>query len=371
MNKPILLICQKSKIDDWVEVYNQESDWEVFNLRTDLEDFLDYKDEHKVGIINYESAWRKPIISKLRNYTLMLDESSMIQNSTSKQTKFISKLKFKNLVLLSGTPCSGRYDKLYTQLKMLGLNMTKKEYENRYCNYEDLWLGFRSIKVLSKKAPYKNVDELKRRMADLGCYFMKTEEIIDLPSQQFIKIRVKPSKPYKDLMRDDIATYEDKEYIGNTSLTKLLYMRQLASINKYEKITELLQSTDDRLIIFYNFEDEFIKLKEVCKGRPISYVNGHGKDLTAYTNEDNSVTLCQYQSASMGLNLQKCNKIIYLSPTCRSDLYEQSKKRTHRIGQERPCVYYNIICGIDDKIYNALDQKRDFTDELFIKSLDT
>ena len=32
--------------------------------------------------------------------------------------------------------------------------------------------------------------------------------------------------------------------------------------------------------------------------RPISEINGHTKDLTAYEQESNSVTLCQYQSAS-------------------------------------------------------------------------
>lgn len=372
MNLPILLICQKSKIDDWVFEFKRESpDWEVFNLRNDLDDFLDYKDHRKVGIINYESVWRRPVLAKKSNYTLMLDESSLIQNDKSKQTKFITKLKYKNLVLLSGTPCSGRYDRLYSQLKMLGLNMTKKAYLDRYCNFDDLWLGFRSVKVLSKTNPYKNIDELKQRMADLGCYFMKTDEVIDLPPQRFITIKCKPHKAYNTFKKEDYVVYDNNEYIGNTSLTKLLYLRQLANINKGEKLTELLESTDDRLLIFYNFDEELQQLKELCKGRPISEVNGHTKDLQAYENEDNSVTLIQYQAGSMGLNLQKSNKIIYFSPTTRSDFFEQSKKRTHRVGQERPCTYYMISCGIDNNIYKALEQKKDFTDELFRDILST
>ena len=46
----------------------------------------------------------------------------------------------------------------------------------------------------------------------------------------------------------------------------------------------------------------------------------------------------------MGLNLQKANKIIYFSMTDRSELFEQSKKRIHRIGQTQPCFYYQMIC---------------------------
>lgn len=370
LEKPILLICQKSKIDDWMDVYKKESEWEVFNLRTNLEDFLDYKDERKVGIINYESVWRRPILAKKSNYTLVLDESSMIQNDKSKQSKFITKLKFTNLVLLSGTPCSGRYDRLYSQLKMLGLKMTKKAYLDRYCNFDNLWLGFRSVKVLSKTNPYKNVDELKSIMADLGCYFMKTEDVIDLPEQRFITVRCKPHKTYNTFNRESIVEYNGKEYVGSTSLTKLLGLRQLANINKEDKLKDLIESTADRLLIFYNFDSELETLKSICKGRPISIVNGRCKDLTAYNNDNDSITLIQYQAGSMGLNLQKANKIIYYSPTTRSDLFEQSKKRTHRVGQDKPCTYYLFSCGIDNHIYKALEQKRDFTDDLFKKVID-
>lgn len=294
----------------------------------------------------------------------------MIQNDKSKQAKFIIKLKFTNLVLLSGTPCSGRYDRLYSQLKMLGLKMTKKAYLDRYCNFDDLWLGFRSVKVLSKTKPYKNIDELKTVMRDLNCYFMKTEDVIDLPPQRFITIKCRPHKAYNTFKRESVVEYDGREYVGSNGLTMLLGLRQLANINKADKLKDLIDSTDDRLLIFYNFDSELESLKSVCKGRPLSIVNGRCKDLSAYNNNDDSITLIQYQAGSMGLNLQKANKIIYYSPTTRSDLFEQSKKRTHRVGQERPCTYYLFSCGIDDHIYKALEQKRDFTDDLFKKVLD-
>lgn len=372
LSKPILLICQKSKIDDWQQHFkDNHKEWEVFNLRKELDDFLEYKDERKVGIINYESVWRRPILAKKSNYTLVLDESSMIQNDKSKQAKFITKLKFTNLVLLSGTPCSGRYDRLYSQLKMLGLKMTKKAYLDRYCNFDDLWLGFRSVKVLSKTKPYKNIDELKTVMRDLNCYFMKTEDVIGLPPQRFITIKCRPHKAYNNFKRESVVKYDGREYVGSNNLTMLLGLRQLANINKADKLKDLIDSTDDRLLIFYNFDSELESLKSVCKGRPLSIVNGRCKDLSAYNNNDDSITLIQYQAGSMGLNLQKANKIIYYSPTTRSDLFEQSKKRTHRVGQERPCTYYLFSCGIDDHIYKALEQKKDFTDELFNAIINT
>ena len=89
------------------------------------------------------------------------------------------------------------------------------------------------------------------------------------------------------------------------------------------------------------------------------------KDLFAYENCDNSITFIQYQAGAMGLNLQKSNKIVYFTPTLSSELFEQSKKRIHRIGQDRPCFYYQFKCGVEYKIYDTLSMRKDYTEYLF------
>ena len=96
-------------------------------------------------------------------------------------------------------------------------------------------------------------------------------------------------------------------------------------------------------------------------------VNGKIKDLTAYEEQTDSVTLIQYQAGAMGLNLQKANVIVYFTLTDKSELFEQSKKRIHRIGQNRPCFYYLLICvgSVEEALLKTLEQRRDFTDELF------
>ena len=67
----------------------------------------------------------------------------------------------------------------------------------------------------------------------------------------------------------------------------------------------------------------------------------------------------------MGFNLQKANKIIYLSPTLSAEQFLQSKKRTHRLGQQRTCFYYYLVTGIEQKIYEVLEQREDYTLDLF------
>ena len=68
--------------------------------------FYDY-DVQIVGVINYELAFRRSYITHISNFTLMLDESSLISNEGAKRSKFVLKLKPESVVLLSGTPTAG------------------------------------------------------------------------------------------------------------------------------------------------------------------------------------------------------------------------------------------------------------------------
>jgi SNF2 family DNA or RNA helicase len=75
----------------------------------------------------------------------------------------------------------------------------------------------------------------------------------------------------------------------------------------------------------------------------------------------------QYQAGAMGLNLQKANKVVFYTLTDKSELFEQSKKRVHRIGQSKTCFYYLMMCNdsVEEVILDTLNQRKDFTDELF------
>ena len=342
---------------------------EVYNL-TDKGLYINYLTyynfDFNVGIINYDLIWRRPELADLSDFTLVLDESSLIQNDTSKRSKFIlKKLNPTNIILLSGTPVSGKYEKLISQIHLLGWNISKELFLKQYCLYERTEDGYPKI------IGYKNVERLKRKLREHGCFFKKTEEVLDLPEQRFINTAIKETKDYKKFIKDRIITINDIELVGDTTLNYLLYSRQLCGAynkDKIQALSDLIESTEDRLVIFYNFDIELEVIKSVIpEDRPISYINGKNKDLRAYNEESNSITLCQYQSGSMGHNLQLCNKIIYFSPTLSSELFEQSKKRIHRIGTTDKCTYYKLISGIEWNIYKTLDMRRDYTDELFME----
>lgn len=365
-----LVICQKSKIDDWVNHFREHYDCILFDLTNKYEYPLFFTGDSNmpmIGVINYDLIFRRPELLKMKFDTIMLDESSIIQNRTSKRSKAILKIDSKNVILLSGTPTGGKYERLWSQIKLLGWDISEKLFMNQFViyHYEDNE-GFPLLIIDG----YKNVDRLKKKLREHGAHFLKTEEVFDLPDQIHNEIYVKTSKEYWKFKKDRIINIDGIDFVGDTTLTKMLYERQLCGLvskEKLEAFRDIVESTDDRLIVFYNFNSELQRLVEICEGRNISYINGSIKDLYSYNTFDDSITFIQYQAGAMGLNLQKANKIIYFTPPLSSELFEQSKKRIHRIGQDQPCFYYYLICrgSIEERIYKTLSLRRDYTDKLF------
>ncbi len=397
-----VVVCQHSKIQDWIEHFHTYygTKCQRFDLtrKDDFEAFLQWAITDRpmqipiVGVINYELTFRRKILKSLTGFTLMLDESSLIQNETAKRSKFILGLKPENVILLSGTPTGGKYEKLWSQCRLLGWNISKDLFFKQYVETE--WFeddGFWRQRITG----YKNVDRLKKKLANYGAVFMTTEEAgIELPTKNMIQVKTKPSPVYHKFLKKGVVSIDtgnlqefeldsdfwgsnehaERELIGDTSLTRRLYARQLCGLYnpaRYDAFRDLVNSTNDRLIVFYNFTEEMERMRRIVQGmnRPVSIVNGDFKDLNAYNYKPDSVTFVQYQAGAMGGNFQKANKIIYFSLPEGWELWEQSQKRIHRIGQDHPCFYYLLICPgtVEEDILQALNLRKDYNDELFRK----
>lgn len=370
--KPILLVVMKSLIGQWIEHFNRwHKGWKVYDLSKpkQMKEYLTSNEPKRVGIITYGLQWRRKELQALKGFTLILDESQNVCTPTSKQTKGIFKLNYDNIILASGTPSGGAYEKLYTQYKLLGGTMNKKQYEDRYCNMFNMEVGGVKFRVLSKTNPYKNIDELKQWFRDNGAVFMKTEEVLNLPKQNHITIKCDSTKYYREFVKQGYTEYGEYQFLSDTRLNDMLNRRYLASIfneNKTRALQELLNSTDKKVVVFYNFNEELELIKNCLTDKKCYLVNGSVKQVEEFK-RDGDVLLVQYQAGSTGLNLQFCDTIIYYSPCLRSDLFEQSKKRIHRIGQKKPCFYYHLVTrdSIEEKIYNVLATKQDYTERLF------
>ena len=72
----------------------------------------------------------------------------------------------------------------------------------------------------------------------------------------------------------------------------------------------------------------------------------------------------------MGLNLQSSKICIFFSlPLSFSD-FTQAKARVHRIGQNRNCIFYTIICedSVEEDILYTLAERKDYSEQLFVRT---
>lgn len=371
----ILIVCQKSKIQDWIDHMNEHyGDIHVLNLRQakqrDL--FCSNAAMRMAGVINYDILSKNARYFPKAGMAVIYDESSMLKNPTAARTKAAMALSCDSLVLLSGTPVGGKYEELWSQARMLGWPITKKEFYERFIVEQVNYLPGVPMPIKTVVG-YRNVPELKSMLRKYGALFKRTDEVIDLPGEVDTDIKVPDSAEYRSMKTNGFyRTKSDNTVItANGPLHRMLLLRQLSSSFSEEKLAafrDLVESTRERLIVFYNFEHEWelIRSEAAAAGRGFSYVNGRGSELYDYNNKAGSITAIQYQAGAMGLNLQKANQTVYFSPTLSYDLYAQSRARTRRMGQDRTCFYWHLVTrGLEERIYSTLKKREDYTLELF------
>jgi len=367
-----IVICQKSKVNDWLNHFKTYyNDYTISEFKGQS---LVFK---SIIVINYDLLIKRPELIKHLNdlpypVSMILDESQYIKNPSALRTKAVMKIKADNLIMLSGTVCSGQYEFLYTQIKLLDWNITSGSYWDRYIITKDLNIG-KSFPIQIVQG-YKHVHELKENLKAHGVVFLRADEALTLPDKVEIIENVPNTQTYAKFKKDKIVKVADKQLIGETALTEMLYLRQLASVynkNKMEKLEAILESTHDRVVIFYNWTAEFESIKKLCEKlkRHVSYVNGIGDDRTNYNIHGDTVTIVQYQAGSSGINLQLSNKIIYFSLPLSGDDFCQSQGRIRRIGQNRTCFYFYLITdnSLESKILEVVKRKENYILQLFLK----
>lgn len=374
-NENVLVVCQKSKILDWCNHWRGCSDYSVY-------DFYDMKPKelrdipsmsHSVVVVSYDSVWRRPVFREFaKTAHLVLDESSLIQNEGTKRTDFIMKLEPLTVTLLSGTPVGGKYENLWTQCQLLGWDITRTQYWNRYVEWhmEKFYSIPRPIRVVDG---YKNVEELKSKLREYGAVFMKTEEAIELPDKIEETTYIPVSDAYKDFRKRWLVEIDGEEIVGDTPLNKMLGLRKLASYYSDEKrqaLSDILEVNPERIVVFYNFRKELEEIRKIVGKRHFCEINGDHHDQSDFDKYDDCVIACQFQSGGMGLNLQQSHLIVYYSPTLSADLFMQSQARIHRIGQTKKCNYIYLVCedSIETEIYETLRRREDYVLKLFEKS---
>ena len=384
-----LVVAPKSALGAW------ERDTELFD---DLDQEI-LKDN--ITLINYDKVWRgdkkSPYYKKFG--CIVLDEAHMIKNRTSRRSKFILKIACmaEYRYILTGTPISnGQLENIWSLYCFLDPYMERgypysrifggsyKTFQDRYC----------ILNMYHKPSSYIHVRELQDIINEYS-YRVKKVDCLDLPEKlpdEIIKVDCAEKALYKKLSSESAIL--EYEILAENPLSRLVKLRQLFSGHiklesgemlevKNEKLSilqELIEGYEDdkKLVIFAEFKYSISQISALLRRLKIKHVvlDGEQKNKAIWRDFQSDKTIrvivCQYQTASAGIDLFASDTIIYYEPTLRSNTLEQSRDRIHRTGQHRPCSYIHLLTKgtVETDIYRALTGYSDFSEKLFVEYME-
>lgn len=368
---PALILVQKTKINDW------KKEIELCGLDINNYTIISYQ--------KYTYDKRKEPTKYNDHKTLVVDESQVLKNHKTKISK--QTLSFSNTIdyvlLLTGDPLSTGYENLFTQMRIINALANDVNYymfERMFCKVMKTSHNFSMI------IGYYNIDQLLE-LLHKKAFFLKSEEVLDLEERTIIDVDVPLSEEYKYMEKNRFLQIDDIVVEPELSLVRMNKLRQLCSdfvyndeqtfdigTNKQDRFKELIDNKEN-FVVFYNYEKELEIIRTICKNqkRTLVEINGNKNNFNPNKEYHNTIVAIHYQSGAKGIDgLQHCfNKTIYYSPTLSGELYKQSLKRTHRLGQKKPCFYWRLIGekSIEQKIYKQLNNYQDYTLTLFEKEI--
>ena len=331
------------------------------------------------------------------NTLMAIDESTTIKNPNAKRTKNILKLsesaKYKRI--MTGSPVTKNPLDLYSQCEFLDpwlLDYTSYyAFRNRYAEMKTMHAHGRSIQVVDK---FKNLGELSNTLKNFSYRVLK-EDCLDLPDKIYMKRNIKLTpdqfKIYKQMKDQAIAMLNGKVTSTATVLTQLMRLHQITcghftaddgstqpiSNNRMDELMGVLEETEGKAIIWAHYQYDITNIiQNVVK----KYGEGSIVDYFGLTpQEERQPNIKKFQddprcrfmvgtpsTGGYGITLTAANTVIYYSNGYDLEKRLQSEDRAHRIGQQKPVTYVDLICDdtVDEKIVKALRKKINIASEV-------
>lgn len=358
--EPVLIICpaQKVKEGGWDRDIQKLCDYYNLSLTYDVMSY---------GVL--AKRWKD-----YQGWFVIFDECHMVKNPTSQRGKAALHLSraSTNFLLLSATPSSNGWEDTMNYFIMFGMYKNKTDFQRQHAVWGNLYLGNRVVK---KVEGWKDEGFLRDRYQSISVKLSK-DDCLDLPPLVIEDVDFRRSTEYLKIKKDRIFQPKgETEPLVYDTYPKLAHgLRYYANQKDKLKYVEMLaEGTSENIVIFYYYADEKAALIELLhKTKKIYEVSGQKSELPAHEewkNLKDSVTLVQYMAGAAGIELQYANLVIFYTPTYSLQDYEQSLGRAYRNGQTKKVTVYQFITKhtIEDAIYKALKEKKDFTDELFVK----
>lgn len=364
-------------------------------------------------VVNYQAVWRSKISNWLEMYmrryrtAMVLDEAHNIKTPSAQQTRGC--LRLGRLAVrrycLTGTPQTKSPLDLYSQFGFLDTQIlgyqTFRQYKNDIVEWDtDSRIRDKRGNPVVVKG-FKNLDQILAKIAPF--YLRRTkEDHLDIPPKTYVRreiaLNAEQEKAYKSMAEKMYVEFQEKKFKAPIALTKVLRLIQISSgfvghtEESGEKHVQFLGSTKAReaakiiaeehegqALVFFQQHAELELLRSAMNDAKIPYLEVTGtidtdmrrKHMDRFqTDPGVKALLCQIQVSKEGLTLTAANLAIFMSNSYNYGHRTQSEDRIHRIGQESPVTYIDLLSTykgrrtIDHEVLNILLKKGKSVEEV-------
>lgn len=362
-------------------VYNWEFEFKKFAPNIDVTVLVG--DDHKksadvsyseasVIITSYQSFRIYEKIYKQKNWhTIILDESQMIKNHTTKLHRSLRDFQINTIFALSGTPIENRKEEFWSVFALIlpGLFPPLKDYKK-----------LSESQILKISRPFI----LRRLKKDVLDNLPDKNEIVlynDLDKQQkllYLGYLDKMQQTISKYSNDEIAQHHIEILSGLTRLRQICCHPSLFIDNyegksgKYEQFLNLILEkleSGNRILVFSQFSSMLLLLQNLLNTNQIDSLMLTGQTPTKkrkemvdqFNNKTINVFLISLKAGGTGLNLTSADTVILYDLWWNPAVEDQAMSRAHRIGQTKDVTVYRMVSKgtIEENILKLQQQKKE------------
>lgn len=325
------------------------------------------------------------------NY-LILDESQVIKNPSSKTYRALLTLTSRHRLVLSGTPIENSLLDLYAQMHFLNRDMLGTMQFFRRTFMASIMQKLNSDQ--SKAAQ----DKLHELISPFIMRRTKDEVAKELPpkTEQILLCRMTPEQERiydeeKSKIRNYLMTEIQNSSIAKSStliISALSRLRQIAchpamvnpesiaGSGKLETIVRninVLVEEQHKILVISSYVKHLRLIGSWLDSERITYVTLTGKTANPQetidrfkTRKNISVMLMTLKKGGYGLNLTEADYVLITDPWWNPAAQQQGMDRVHRIGQDKPVFVYKFITigTVEEKILQLQREKKRIADTI-------
>lgn len=328
------------------------------------------------------------LLSSFRFHYIILDESQMIKNPSSKLYSSMLELQSEHKLVLTGTPIENSLTDLWSQINFVnpGLLGTLNFFKRSF------------VQPIEKKQDEGREEKLKELINPFILRRTKAEVAQELPPV-YEQVR------YVDMTDSQLRVYEEEKSLARNSIlenleeagldkTSMMVLQALTRLRQIANHPALLEDYPDldsgkfhevcrdissvvaeghKVLVFSSFVKHLDLFRTYLESAGIgfAYLTGSRNQrqreeaVKMFQNKQScSLFLISLKAGGVGLNLTAADYVFILDPWWNPAAEMQALNRAHRIGQENRVFVYRFISSntIEEKIQKLQERKRELAE---------